>query len=148
MNKAVTTCPSAYCISLAVSMAVIGRPKKSTREFRKKAGWSLLSGAPQQTPLCPATRRLGPHRSRLPAMPVFLQACLTMVSSLCSGLRAEKAGGTCQAFPGRLHSRAAGWKGSSIHLAGTAEKYEEGCSDLGERAGQKGTTKGPQSSNR
>lgn len=56
-----------------------------------------------------------------------------MVSSLYNGLRAEAAGGMCQAILGRVHSRAAGWKVSSIHLADTAEKYEEGYRDLGER---------------
>jgi hypothetical protein len=55
-----------------------------------------------------------------------------MVSSLCNG--AEKAGGTCQAVPGKVCSRAAGWKASSIHLAGTAEKHEEGS--LEERSGR------------
>lgn len=57
-----------------------------------------------------------------------------MVSSLCNG--AEKAGGTCQAIPGKVCSRAAGWKASSIHLAGTAEKHEEGCRDVEERTGR------------
>lgn len=71
-----------------------------------------------------------------------------MARSLCSGPRAEKAGGACQALPGSAYSRAAGCKGSSIHLAGTAEQREEGFSDLGERSEHKGTTKGTQSSSK
>lgn len=69
-----------------------------------------------------------------------------MMSSLCNGLRAEEVVGMCQAILGRVRSRAAGWKVSSIHLADIAEKYEEGCRDLGERE-QEGC-KGSQSSSK
>lgn len=118
--------PLSILHTLAVAVAAIARTKKRERGQEEGKVVPVFS-APQWSYL----------ELRATLLQTSCYACfqtgLTMVSSLCNGLRVEEAGGTCQAILGRVCSGAAGWKVSSIHLADTAEKYEEGCRDLGER---------------